>query len=143
MNQIIQFDQTMTSRQIAAATGKEHFHVLRDIRTMLDELGIDHTQCIQIWMDRRNREQTEYHLDRDLTLTLVSGYSAKLRYAVVRRMRALEAIVLEQQLTEHGHLVRDRAIIETTLRTTKIENELRAEIKELRQQIAEAGSHAE
>lgn len=138
MNQITQFDQTMTSREIASVTGKEHFNVVRDIRAMLNELEIDTLRFEGIYQDSMNREQIEYRLDRDLTLTLVSGYSAKLRYAVVRRMRALEVALLDEKLTDHGQIVRDRTFFEITSRTTKVENELRDEIKELRRQLAES-----
>ncbi len=150
MNQIIQFHQTMTSREIAAATGKRHDNVLRDIRTMLDEIDIELAEGVS--SDLRNLPRAthyeqidpqngqaypEYSLDRRLTLTLVSGYSAKLRYAVVCRMEALESIVLEQKLTDHGQTVRERAIIETNHRAIRVQNELRAEIEELKRQIQE------
>ncbi|CAM4268463.1 phage antirepressor KilAC domain-containing protein [Comamonas aquatilis] len=38
-----------------------------------------------------NRQQTEFHLPRELTDTLLTGYSAALRLAVVRRWHELEA----------------------------------------------------
>ena len=35
----IEQNLTMTSREIAELTGKNHAHVMRDIRTMMDELS--------------------------------------------------------------------------------------------------------
>lgn len=40
-----------------------------------------------------NREQTEYRLDRELTETLLLGYSAPLRRKVLARLRQLEGIL--------------------------------------------------
>lgn len=37
----IDFNLTMSSLEIAELTGKRHAHVLRDIRGMFDELGIE------------------------------------------------------------------------------------------------------
>lgn len=136
MTELALYDQTMTSREIASATGKRHDHVLRDTRAMLDELELHSTQIWGEYKDSTGRTLPEAHLDRDLTLTLVSGYSAKLRYAVVRRMRALEAIVLEQQLTEHGRVVGDRMLFDHSTRWFRRERELEAEIEELKQQNA-------
>lgn len=81
---------TMSSREIAELTGKQHQHVKRDIEKMLKDLGEDASKFGHIYLDTRNREQTEYRLDRELTETLLLGYSAPLRRKVIQRLRELE-----------------------------------------------------
>ena len=80
----------MTSREIADVTGKRLYHVNRDILTMLNELDLDKSQFGSIYFDNKNRQQIEYVLDEELTLTLVTGYSIKLRNAVIKRWKQLE-----------------------------------------------------
>lgn len=82
---------TMTSREIAELTGKEHKNVKVDIVKMLADLGEDALTFQRIYFDARNREQVEYALDRELTETLLTGYSAVLRRRVIARWRELEA----------------------------------------------------
>lgn len=82
---------TMTSREIAELTGKHHQHVRRDILKMFVELDEDVSKFGRTYSDSMNREQYEYVLDRELTETLLTGYSAKLRRAVIARWRELEA----------------------------------------------------
>jgi phage antirepressor YoqD-like protein len=84
-------EATMSSREIAELTGKQHFHVKRDIENMLAELGEDASSFGGIYIDSANREQHEYHLTRELTETLLTGYSATLRRKVIARWRELEA----------------------------------------------------
>nr|WP_229258165.1 phage antirepressor KilAC domain-containing protein [Duganella margarita] len=88
----------MTSREIADLTGKEHFHVKRDIEKMLRELGEDASKFGCIYLDGSNREQTEYALDRELTDVLLTGYSAILRRKVIARWRELEAVSAAGQI---------------------------------------------
>ena len=83
-------DLKMTSREIADVTGKRLYHVNRDILTMLNELDLDKSQFGSIYFDNKNRQQIEYVLDEELTLTLVTGYSIKLRNAVIKRWKQLE-----------------------------------------------------
>lgn len=92
----------MTSREIAEATNKHHFHVRRDIEKMLIELELDVSKYGCIYLDGMNRKQTEYVLDVDLTLTLMTGYSVKLRNAIIKRWRQLEAqnISLQERLNK-------------------------------------------
>lgn len=95
MNQIINTvnTATMSSREIAHLTVKTHFNVLVDVRKMLAELQEDELKFQCIYFDSMNREQVEYRLDRELTETLLTGYSAKLRRKVIARWRELEAKV--------------------------------------------------
>ncbi len=81
---------SMSSSEIATLTGKLHAHVIRDIRVMIKALNddpiLDHVR-----EDKDPRGYTEnYHLDRDLTETLVTGYSIPLRLKVIRRLHELE-----------------------------------------------------
>lgn len=83
--------QVMSSREIAALTGKQHKHVIRDIREMLSDLEKDGPVLDHVVETKDARGYTaEIHLDRELTDTLLTGYSAKMRLAVVRRWRELE-----------------------------------------------------
>lgn len=82
---------TMTSREIAELTGKRHDHVMRDIRKMLEALGKDAPSFGAIYKDAYGRDQQEYRLDRELTLTLVSGHDIPLRHRVVTRLAELES----------------------------------------------------
>ncbi|WP_457660285.1 Rha family transcriptional regulator [Sinorhizobium medicae] len=84
---------TMSSREIAELTGKRHDHVKRDIEKMLSDLGEDIPKYGGIYLDSMNREQIEHRLDRELTETLLLGYSAPLRRKVIKRLRELEASV--------------------------------------------------
>ncbi|MEP9370484.1 Rha family transcriptional regulator [Mesorhizobium sp. KR1-2] len=89
---------TMSSREIAGLTGKRHPDVKRDIERMLSELQEDVSKFAHIYFDSMNRGQTEFRLDRELTETLLLGYSAPLRRKVLIRLRELEGIVAGSSL---------------------------------------------
>ncbi|MDM5178485.1 phage regulatory protein/antirepressor Ant [Massilia sp. DJPM01] len=80
----------MSSREIAELTEKRHDNVKRDTKAMLIELGLDPLKFEGKYLDGLNRRQTEYLLDRELTDTLLTGYSAVLRRKVIARWRELE-----------------------------------------------------
>ena len=84
---------TMSSREIAELCNKEHKNVKRDIQKVLTELNLDALSFERIYLDDSNRRQTEYFLPRDLTETLLTGYSIPLRHRVVTRLRELENAV--------------------------------------------------
>lgn len=83
---------TMSSRDIAELTGKEHFHVMRDLRALQGQLGAAFGGSIQKWIHPQN-EQTydEYLLDKNTVLTLLLGYDPVARMKVVKRWQELEA----------------------------------------------------
>jgi phage regulator Rha-like protein len=80
---------TMSSREIAELTGKRHDHVLRDIRAMFADLDLSPNFGEKVEATG-GRPSTVYHLDRDLTDCLLTGYSAKARMRVIKRWRQLE-----------------------------------------------------
>lgn len=82
---------TMSSREIAELTGKEPSHVNRDIRAMLDALA-DDPELDHVREEKDARGYTAaFHLGRELTYTLLAGYSIALRRRVVARWQELEA----------------------------------------------------
>ncbi|WP_430422347.1 Rha family transcriptional regulator [Methylibium petroleiphilum] len=81
----------MSSREIAELTGKRHDHVLVDIRNMLDELRMTSPEFSGHLPDAYGRPQVCFNLPKDLTITLVSGYSVVMRHRIVTRWSELEA----------------------------------------------------
>jgi phage antirepressor YoqD-like protein len=81
---------TMSSREIAELCEKQHAHVMRDIRTMLDALEIGQSSFGSTYRDAQGKERDCYNLPRDLTMTLITGYSIPLRKKVVDRWMELE-----------------------------------------------------
>ncbi|MBX8825241.1 phage regulatory protein/antirepressor Ant [Ochrobactrum sp. SFR4] len=87
---------TMSSREIAALCEKDHKNVKRDIEAMCTGLEINALTFELIYKDSRNRDQKEYCLPKDLTLTLVAGYNVKLRKRIIDRWMELEEVSLEK-----------------------------------------------
>lgn len=84
---------TMSSREIAELTGKEHKNVLADIRKMLQDLELTSADFSANLPDAYGRQQQIFNLNKELTLTLVAGYNVKLRLAIIKRWQELEATV--------------------------------------------------
>lgn len=80
----------MTSREIAELTGKEHKNVLTDIRAMLEQLDLGELEFQRSYLSAQNKALPEFHLPKDLTLTLISGYSVPMRHRIVTRWQELE-----------------------------------------------------
>ncbi|AYA03974.1 hypothetical protein BEN74_14960 [Acinetobacter sp. WCHAc010034] len=92
MNQLTAPALTMSSREIADLTGKEHKHVKRDCETMFLELDLNAEGYAQNWTHPQNGQiYIEYSLPKDLVETLITGYSIKLRYQVIQRLHDLES----------------------------------------------------
>lgn len=91
----------MSTKEIAGLTGKRHGHVIRDCEDMIiDILTSGHNPNLghedyQALIDYRGFV-SEVLLNRDLTETLVMGYSPALRYIVVKRLHELEVLVKKQ-----------------------------------------------
>lgn len=81
---------TMSSREIAELTGKDHRNVMRDIRSMLDELGLGELSFERSYLSNQNKTLPCYNLPKDLTITLVSGYNITMRHRIITRWMELE-----------------------------------------------------
>lgn len=83
--------RTMTSREIAELTGKEHKNVLADIRKMFEELGLTSADFSADLPDAYGRLQPAFRLPKRECLILVSGYSVQMRARIIDRWQELEA----------------------------------------------------
>jgi Rha family phage regulatory protein len=85
---------TMSSREIAELTGKRHDNVLRDCRNLVEHLSANSSLSwlckSTTYTDAQGKEREMYELDRDTTLTLISGYDAVLRMKIIKRWMELE-----------------------------------------------------
>jgi phage regulator Rha-like protein len=102
----------MSSREIAKLTGKQHQHVMRDIRIMLSQIfgeeennyapekllinqqrpDLDAVYSVRASSKNNSGKIShEYLLNKDLTFTLITGYDAKPRYRIIQRWQFLES----------------------------------------------------
>ena len=93
----------MSSLEIAEITGKRHDRVLKDARKMLEELGLigvvktDASSFVETsYQNSQNKAQPMVILDKELTFTLITGYSVKLRHLIVKRWLELEGAGFER-----------------------------------------------
>ena len=82
---------TMSSREIAELTGKEHDNVRRDIKNMGDELYLSFEE--KVVPSVGGRPSKVFMLSKRETLILISGYSTQLRTRIIDRWQDLEAQV--------------------------------------------------
>ncbi len=86
----------MTSLEIAELTGKDHSKVLRDIRDLQEELsgfavnGGEAKFGLSSYTNSQNKKLPMYRLDSTSSLTLLTGYMPKLRFALICRWEELE-----------------------------------------------------
>ncbi|WP_122324057.1 Rha family transcriptional regulator [Pseudomonas coronafaciens] len=80
----------MSSLEIAELTGKRHADVMRDIRSMFAELETTERSFAFSYKDPTGRSLPCFNLDRHHTECLLTGYSAKMRMAVIKRWHELE-----------------------------------------------------
>ncbi len=82
---------TMSSLEIAELTGKNHRDVLRDIRSTLEQAGIEVAQFCATYQHPQNKQSyTAYNLPRAECDLVISGYSVKYRWAIIQRWHELE-----------------------------------------------------
>ncbi|WP_353499243.1 phage antirepressor KilAC domain-containing protein [Vibrio sp. CB1-14] len=81
---------TMSSLEISEITGKRHDHVIRDISNMLVTLDIDAPQIWGTQIYGNNNTRKVALLNKELTITLISGYDVKMRHAITKRWLELE-----------------------------------------------------
>ena len=114
LTDISNFENLMSSREIANLTEKQHVHILRDIRKMLEYLGINFpTKSDDPKMDHPNQSEfkviydnrnymSEILLNFELTMTLISGYNVVLRNRIIKRWQELELQQQQIQLTKQS-----------------------------------------
>ncbi len=102
---------TMSSREIADLTGKNHFDVKRDIQNTLLQADIDASKFAVIYKDSQNRNQSEYKLPKRECDLVVSGYSVKYRLAIIDRWQELERQERENKQPENPLIQLANAVI--------------------------------
>lgn len=93
MNELVA-KETMTSKEIAEITGKQHAHVMRDIRALLEQ-GVSESNfgLSSYKKDQPNggsKDVPMYVLTKKGCLILASGYDAVLREKIINRWEELE-----------------------------------------------------
>jgi Rha family phage regulatory protein len=127
---------TMSSREIADLTGKEHRNVMRDCRTMLVELhgdgGVLSFEQTQI-NPQNGQPYPVFSLPKRETLILVSGYSVAMRARIIDRWQALEAQAAQPAALN----LRDpRQLAAAALQLIEVNQELQARVDNMKVVVA-------
>jgi len=112
----------ISSLEIAKLTGKRHDHVMRDINTMLEELGIDAPKFGGIYLDTYKREKPMFSLPEREAMVLASGYDVKLRAKLVDYF--LEGH--QQPLNTRNTIL--NAVVANQIALDKLEDETKAKL---------------
>ena len=90
MTELLEVKSTMSSLEIAELTGKQHAHVMRDIRNLLEQ-GVSQSNFgLAEFQDNQGKPRPCYNLTKKGCLILASGYNAKLREKIIDRWEELE-----------------------------------------------------
>ena len=130
---ISNFENLMSSREIAQLTEKRHDHIIRDIRRMLEDLGEEigapksggtssEVPTVQgfkesVYLDVQGKERPEILLNFELTMTLISGYNVVLRNRIIKRWQELE---LQQQQIQLAKQSKQLLALENKLQDAQI-----------------------
>lgn len=126
MKGLVSAPVTMSSREIAGLTEKRHDHVIRDIRSMLDALG-DDPVLGDVREDKDARGYTAcFHLNRELTELLLTGYSVPLRLKVIRRLAELEAAAVRPMTQIEIIAAQAQALLDIERRTMETQQAVAA-----------------
>lgn len=93
MNNLMAKEVTMTSVGLAEVTGKQHQHIMRDIRAEITNLGEEIGQSIfgqTSYNDSQGRPQPCYTFGKKGAMQLALKYDAKTRYKVIAKLEELE-----------------------------------------------------
>ena len=118
MKSLVVVVKSMSSLEIAELTGKEHKHVMFDIRKMLEDLNVladGFTATRKI----RGREYEVFNLPKREALILVSGYNVAMRAAIVDRWHELES---KELLESERKASRQQARLEAPLMTKALQD---------------------
>lgn len=89
-NELIPNQKGMTSLEIAEVTGKQHAHVMRDIRSLLSQ-GVSASNFgLGSYTDANDQKRPLFNLTPKGCLILASGYDAVLREKIINRLEYLE-----------------------------------------------------
>jgi Rha family phage regulatory protein len=81
----------MSSLEIAEVMEKNHSHIMRDIRNLIDQGAINQSNFgLVTYTDAKGEERPMYQLDFDATMVLITGYDARRRAMLIKRWRKLE-----------------------------------------------------
>lgn len=135
MNELkINNQQTMSSTEIAELTGKQKKHIHQDIKDQLfgnlydlkDGQDLDHQQIKGITVVLDNRGYwSEVMLDREHTLTLITGYDVKARHTINKRWIELETA--QQKPMTQLELIANiaTAMVDQEKRTLALESDIK------------------
>ena len=101
-----------TSRNVAEVFGKEHYNVLKDIKSLIEDAPDKDFTAVNFYVseytDPTGRKLPEYLLTRDGTMLLVMGYNGakalELKTAYIKRFNEMEAKLREPQQRIAGDL---------------------------------------
>ncbi|EDA3265509.1 hypothetical protein A4L30_10665 [Salmonella enterica subsp. enterica serovar Bovismorbificans] len=126
---------TVTTLQIAELTGKEHKHVRRDFKEMVESIlkgsklvGGDQSKTGLIgyydeiyFNDSQNRKQPMYEMDEELCMTLITGYDAPLRYKVNVEIKRLKEENAELKTDKINKEIKEQEQTNPYLNKTKLD----------------------
>lgn len=83
-------EERITSLEIASLIGKQHAHVMRDIRALIEQ-GVNESNFGLVdYTDKKGESRPMYRLTKKGCLILASGYNALLREKIINRWEELE-----------------------------------------------------
>ncbi len=102
---------TITSNMIAELTGKRHTNVLRDIKTIIDNIGVEATGSdlsSSTYIDSKGETRPNFTLSKDGMMLVITKYSDVHRMKLIKYCRELEAKLKDSYMIENPI---DRAMI--------------------------------